>query len=312
MDQILTYTFIAGLLAATIRISIPLIFGTLGELFNERSGVLNLGIEGIMTMGAMSAFVGTYLTGSLLVGVIAAILCGMILSILMAFLTVTLGLSQHVSGIGVTFFGTGVSYYFYRLIVGTPKVPPIVDPFQVIRIPLLCEIPLIGEAFFCQYLLVYIAFLSIPAAYWVLFKTSLGLKIRTCGENPAAADTMGVNVSGIRYLSLIIGGGLIGLGGAFLTIAQNNMFTFGTVAGRGWVCIALIVFANWKPGKVLLGALLFSLIDAFQLRLPMLGLHIPYQIFLMLPYLITIVMLVLVARKASYPAAMLKSYSREE
>lgn len=312
MDQIFTIAFMTGLLAATIRISIPLIFGTLGELFNERAGVLNLGIEGIMTMGAMSAFIGTYLTGSLLVGITAAIICGIILSIIMAFLTVTLGLSQHVSGIGITFFGTGISYYFYRLIVGTPKVPPVIEPFQTLPIPFLDKIPFIGKIFFQQYLLVYLAFLAIPLAYWVLFKTSLGLKIRTCGENPAAADTMGVSVSGIRYLSLIIGGGLIGLGGAFLTVVQNNMFTFGTVAGRGWVCIALIVFANWKPGKVLLGALLFSLIDSFQLRLPQLGLHVPYQLFLMLPYLITIVMLVLVARKASYPAAMLKSYSREE
>jgi simple sugar transport system permease protein len=305
--------FLAGLLGATLRIATPLIYGTVGELFNERAGVVNLGIEGIMTLGALSAFIITYWTGHVWMGLVGAIVSGMLLSLFLAFLTVTLGLSQHVSGIGITFFGMGLSNFVYRVVVGTPSVPPTIEALRTVPIPVLVKLPFFGPVCFNQHSLTYLAFVTIPIIALLLYKTNFGLKIRTCGENPAAADTLGVNVSLVRYTSLIIGGAFIGLGGAFLSVAHQGMYIFGIVAGRGWICIALIVFANWKPGKILIGALLFAFIDALQLRLPLLGLeHVPNQLFHMLPYLFTIVMLILVARKASYPAALLKPYSREE
>lgn len=252
------------------------------------------------------------LTGSLLLGLVAAAIAGVLASLILGFLTVSLGLSQHVSGIGLTFAATGLSYFIYRLVVGTPPVPPTVEPFQAVVVPLLSKIPVLGPVLFRQYGLVYLALLLVPAAHYLLFKTTLGLRIRTCGENPAAADSLGVNVHRTRYASLAIGGILIGLGGAFLSTAQVNMFIFGMVAGRGWVCIALVVFGNWKPYRILIGALIFGLIDAFQLRLQQIGLDIPYQLFLMLPYVATVVVLVVAARRATYPAALLKPYMREE
>ena len=312
MATILSATFLVGVLTAMLRIATPLLFGTLGELFNERSGILNLGIEGIMTLGALTAFVTVRLTGSLYLGLATAAMAGILASMILGFLTVTLGLSQHVSGIGLTFAATGISYFIYRLVVGTPPVPPTVTTFKTIAIPLLSRIPVLGPVLFRQYGLVYLALILVPVIHFVMFRTTLGLRIRTCGENPAAADSMGVGVHKTRYTSLAIGGALIALGGAFLSTAQVNMFIFGMVAGRGWVCIALVVFGNWKPYRILIGALVFGLIDAFQLRLQQLGLDIPYQLFLMLPYLATIVVLVVASRRANYPAALLKPYMREE
>ena len=312
MSAILTATFLIGVLTAMLRIATPLLFGTLGELFNERAGILNLGIEGIMTLGAMSAFVTARATGSLMLGLAAAVMTGILAGLLMGVLTVSLGLSQHVSGIGLTFAASGLSYFIYRLAVGTPPVPPTIEPFRAVSIPLLSRIPVLGDVVFRQYGLVYLALLLVPAVHWLMYRTSFGLRIRTCGENPHAADSLGVAVHRTRYASLAIGGALMGLGGAFLSTVQVNMFIFGMVAGRGWVCIALVVFGNWKPARILVGALIFGLIDAFQLRLQQMGLQIPYQLFLMLPYLVTVVVLVLAARKATYPAALLKPYSRGE
>ncbi len=312
MGNILSVTFLVGTLAAMLRIATPLLFGTLGELFNERAGILNLGIEGIMTLGALAAFVTVRLTGSLYLGLLTAAVAGIIASLVMGLLTVTLGLSQHVSGIGLTFALTGISYFVYRLVVGTPEVPPTVSTFDFVEIPLLSKIPILGPILFRQYGLVYLAIILVPLVHLFLYRTSHGLRIRTCGENPAAADSMGVPVHLTRYESLAIGGALIGLGGAFLSTAQVNMFIFGMVAGRGWVCIALVVFGNWRPYRVLVGALLFGLIDAFQLRLQQIGLDVPYQLFLMLPYIVTIVVLVVAARRATYPSALLRPYLREE
>lgn len=284
MGTILSVTFIVGVLTAMFRIA----------------------------TSALTAFVTVRLTGSLNLGLLVAATAGILTSLALGFLTVTLGLSQHVSGIGLTFAATGISYFVYRLVVGTSPVPPTVTAFDSLSIPLLSRIPVLGPVLFRQYGLVYLALILVPIVHFVLFRTSPGLKIRTCGENPAAADSMGVGVHRTRYASLAIGGALIGLGGAFLSTAQVNMFIFGMVAGRGWVCIALVVFGNWKPYRILLGALIFGVIDAFQLRLQQLGLEIPYQLFLMLPYLAAVVVLVVAARRANYPAALLKPYMREE
>ncbi|MCD6120659.1 MAG: ABC transporter permease [Spirochaetales bacterium] len=310
--QIFEISFITGLLGATLRMATPIIYATLGEIIIERAGVLNLGIEGTMLIGAMTGFLVTITSGSLWLGILMAALAGMLLSLLMAFLAVYLGLSQHVSGLGITLFATGLAMFIYRLYFGSPTVPPTIKPFTPIAIPLLSKIPVIGPSFFNQYTLTYISWLLIPIIAILLYKTNMGLKIRTVGENPFAADTVGVNVNRTRTLSLITGGALMGIGGAFLTIANGNMFLSDVVGGRGWVSIAMVIFGNWDPLKGAAGALLFGFLDGLQLRLQGLGFKIPFHVFLLIPYLLTIIALISVSRKASYPCALLKPYRREE
>jgi ABC-type uncharacterized transport system permease subunit len=313
MEQILTQILSVGFFAAVIRIATPLILATIGELYAERSGVLNLGIEGTMLLGAMAGFSVGYFTGSLWRGVAAAMLAGMAMGLIMGLTTVTLGLSQHVSGIGVTLLATGLAFFFYRLIFGQPSVPPSVKPFQPVPVPLLSEIPFLGPILFNQYALSYLALLLVPLTAFLLTRTPWGLALRTVGENPRAADVAGVNVSRMRYEALVISGALMGAAGAFLSMAQFNAFTFGVVSGRGWICIALVVFGMWSPWKSALGALLFAFIDALQLRLQAGGaFHLPYQVFLMMPFVLTIVAMALVSRNARAPAALLVPFRKEE
>ena len=312
MSGMLEGAFIAGLMGAMMRMATPIIFATLGEIVAERSGVLNLGIEGIMLMGAMTGFLITFVSGSLWVGVFAAAVVGMILGLLMAYLSVYLGLSQHVSGLGITLFATGLAMFIYRLRFGSPTVPPTVEPFKQIAVPLLSQIPILGPGLFTQYSLTYVAWLLVPILSILLYRTKMGLKIRTVGENPLAADTIGVNVNLTRTLCLVFGGALMGIGGAFLTLAHQNMFLIDVIGGRGWVAIAMVIFGNWDPLKGTIGALIFGFLDGLQLRLQGLGFHISFHIFLMIPYLLTIVALIGVSRRAAIPAGLLKPYRREE
>lgn len=312
IHEILSATFITGLIGATMRMATPIIFAMLGEIITERSGVLNLGIEGTMLFGAMTGFLVTMNTGSLWAGVLMAALTGIVLALLMAFLAVFLGLSQHVSGLGITLFATGLAMFIYRLQFGSPVVPPTVQPFTRMKIPLLSEIPVIGPGLFDQYVLTYVAWLLIPLVAILLYRTKIGLIIRTVGENPFAADTVGVNVNLTRTICLAVGGAFMGVGGAFLTLAHQNMFLMDVIGGRGWVAIAMVIFGNWDPVKGTIGALLFGVLDGLQLRLQGFGLQIPFDIFLMIPYLITIIALIGVSRKASVPAALLQPYRRED
>jgi general nucleoside transport system permease protein len=312
MSELVDIAFMSGLIGATMRMATPIIFATLGEILSERAGVLNLGIEGIMLMGAMTGFLVTFSSGSIWLGVLAAAGVGMLLGLLMAFLAVYLGLSQHVSGLGITLFATGLAMFIYRLHFGSPTVPPIIEPFKQISLPILSKIPLIGPGLFTQYSLTYIAWLLVPILSIFLYRTKIGLKIRTVGENPVVADTVGVNVLLVRTLCLVAGGALMGIGGAFLTLAHQNMFLIDVIGGRGWVAIAMVIFGNWNPYKGALGALIFGFLDGLQLRLQGLGIAISFHVFLMIPYLLTIVALISVSRKASVPAGLLKPYRREE
>ena len=300
--------FLTGLIAATLRIATPLVFGTLGEVFAERAGILNLGIEGTLLFGAFVSFVAGGATGSLWLGVLAGILAGMLAGLLMAVLAVRLGVNQHVSGLGITLLLTGLSLFGFRLIYGEPRIPPSITPFE--QISPFGQTPVLGPIFE-QYALTYVALILVPVVWWVLYRTHFGLQIRAVGENPEAADAAGVKVYLTRFLALIIAGGLMGAGGAFLSLAQLGAFTYGIIAGRGWVCIALVIFANWNPVRVLWGALLFGGVFALQLRLQTAGLQLPYETFLALPYLVTIVALAIAGRNATYPAALLKPYRRE-
>jgi ABC-type uncharacterized transport system permease subunit len=311
--DLLSTLFDVGFFAAMIRISTPLLLATLGELYSERSGVLNLGIEGIMLLGAMIGFSAAYFTGSLWLGVLAALLTGAIAGLLMAFLTVVLGVSQHVAGIGTTLLATGLAFFFYRLIFGQPSSPPNVVAFQPAPIPFLSDIPFLGPVLFNQTPMTYIALLAVPVTAWLLYRTPWGLDLRTVGENPRAADAAGVSVWGMRTQALVIGGALMGMAGAFLTIAQFNAFTFGVVSGRGWVAVALVVFGMWSPWRCAAGALLFAALEALQLRLQAHNvLNLPYQVFLMLPFIMTIVAMALVSRNARAPAALLVPFRKEE
>jgi ABC-type uncharacterized transport system permease subunit len=310
---ILDSTLITGVLAATLRLATPLIYGTLGETFCERAGILNLGIEGMMLMGASTGFLVGYSTGNLWLGVLAAVITGVILGLVMGFLTVSIGAQQHVAGLGLTIACSGLSFYLYRISVeSVGGVPPHVDPFATIPLPYLSQVPILGEVLFDQHALAYFGFLLVPISAFILFRTRFGLALRAVGENPSAAATAGIDVFKMRYLCLIIAGALSAVGGAWLSLAQSGMFLPGLTQGRGWVCIALIVFANWSPFRVLGGALLFGGIDAVQLSLQSVGWNIPYQLFLMLPYVMTILALVAVSRRARAPAALLSSYKRED
>lgn len=313
MDEIIAQVFQVGFFAALLRIATPLILASLGEMFAERAGVLNLGIEGIMLLSAMTGFSAAYFTGSLWLGLLAAVATGMAMGALMGVLTVSLGLSQHVSGIGVTLLCTGFAFFFYRLIFGQPSVPPSITAFAPVALPLLSDIPFVGAVLFDQFALVYIALLAVPAAAFVLYRTPWGLALRAVGESPRAADSAGVDVIVTRYQALILGGALMGAAGAFLSMAQFNAFTFGVISGRGWVCIALVVFGQWSPWKCAGGALVFAVIDTLQLRLQASNvIDVPYQVFLMLPFVLTIVAMAAVSRNARAPAALLTPFRKEE
>ena len=291
---------------AVLRIATPLILGTLGVLLCERAGVLNLGIEGIMVAGAFTGWLAVYGGAPLWAGVAVAALTGAALGLLHAFLTVGLALSQHVSGLGITLLATALSYYGYR--VSFPKVstPPTITPFaEMSWLPL----PILAQ----QTAMTLLALLAVPLIAYVVFKTPVGLALRMVGENPQAAEGQGVSVAKVRTGAIVAGSALMGVAGSFLTLSAFNAFFFNMVNGRGWICVALVVFASWRPGKALLGALLFAFFDALQLRLQQMNdAVLPYQLYLMLPYVLSIVALVLVARKASYPQALMKPYRKGE
>lgn len=303
----------AGLWAAVLRIATPLIFGTLGALLCERAGVLNLGIEGIMTFGAMIGWLAVFHGADLWTGLLVAALAGAVFGLLHALLTVTLGLSQHVTGLGITLFASSLSYFIFRLVVPLAGTPPTIVPFQPLDIPLLSGLPFLGPALFAQTAPTYLAIFLALAMGYLIFRTPLGLTIRMTGENPHAAEAQGIDPIRIRYGAIIAGSALMAVGGAFLTLSAFNSFFPTMVQGRGWISIALVVFASWRPGRALLGALLFAFFDAFQLRLQtVFGGVVPYQLFLMTPYLLSIAALAVMARRARVPQALMQPYRRGE
>ncbi len=299
MSASLFAVFLIGLIGAAIRMATPILIGSMGEILSEKSGVLNLGIEGIMLMGALVGFLVARATGSLWLGVAMACLVGMAFGFLLVVLSVYLGLSQHVSGLGITILCSGLAMYVYRSVVGSPTVPPTVTPFATD--------PVLG-----QYALTYVAFAAVPLLSFVLRRTPFGLSVISVGENPFAADTAGVRVNATRTVCVVAGAGLMGVAGSFMTLAHQNMFLAEVVGGRGWVCVAMVIFGNWNPYLAAVGALGFGFLDGLQLRLQMMGLNVPFHFFLLLPYLLTLIALVALSGKSGAPAALLKPYRREE
>ncbi len=316
MTELLDLLTAAPFWVSVLRLATPLILGTLGVLLCERAGVLNLGIEGIMVAGAFTGWLAVHAGASLWGGVVVAALTGALFGLLHGLLTVTLALSQHVAGLGITLLATSLSSYAYR--VSFPKVerPPTIVAFAPMDwLPL----PILNA----QTPLTLLALLLVPLLAWVLMRTPLGLALRMVGESPAAVEGQGLSVAGLRIGAVVAGSALMGVAGAFLTLAAFNAFFFNMVNGRGWVCVALVVFASWRPGKGLFGALLFAFFDALQLRLQQaggsasasasgLGFELPYQVYLMLPYAMAIVALVLMARRAAVPQALMKPYRKGE
>jgi simple sugar transport system permease protein len=291
--------------SAVLRIGTPLIFGTLGVLLCERAGVLNHGVEGIMVSGAFTGWLAVYHGASLWTGVAMAAATGAAFGLLHALLTVSLALSQHVSGLGITLFATSVAYYAYRVAFPNVSSPPTIQPFaemSALHVPILSA----------QTPLTLLALVAVPLIAWILYRTPLGLAIRMVGENPAAVEGQGIDVVRLRTGAVVAGSALMGMAGAFLTLSAFNAFYFNMVNGRGWICIALVVFAGWRPGKALAGALLFAFFDALQLRLQQQAGGIPYQVYLMAPYVLSIVALIAVARRAAYPQALMKPWRKGE
>ncbi|MFT4794329.1 MAG: simple sugar transport system permease protein [Paracoccaceae bacterium] len=291
---------------AAVRIATPLIFGVLGALICERAGVLNLGIEGIFVAGAMAGWLAVWAGAGLWGGILCAAGAGAFFGLIHAILTVPLGLSQHVSGLGVTMLATSASYFIYRTAMPDVTSPPRIIPFQPMDVPVLSDIPFLGPALFQQTAMTWLAFVMVAVVWWVLARTPLGLAIKAVGDNPDAVDAQGLSVHALRMGAVMAGSALMGIGGAFLTMSAFDAFFFGMVNGRGWICIALVIFAGWRPGKALLGALLFGAFDAFQVRLQTeIGGMVPGQIFLMAPYILSIIALVIAARRSQAPRALL-------
>jgi general nucleoside transport system permease protein len=304
----------AAFWAATIRIASPLIFATMGELICERAGVLNLGIEGIMVMGAFTGWFAVYLGMPLWWGVAVAFGTGMAFGVLHGVLTVPFGLSQHVVGLGITLLATATAAFVYRLALPEVTSPPKIEPFAPWPIPGLSDIPFLGEALFAQTPLTYAAFATALMTALVLYRTPLGLAVRAAGENPAAVAAQGLSVTGLRMGAVMVGSGLMAVGGAFLTLSAFSSFFFDMVAGRGWICVALVVFGMWRPGKAVLGAVLFAAFDALQIRLQQtpVGDVLPYQLFLALPYILSIIALIVMSRRAEVPAALMIPWHKGE
>ena len=308
ISELLTMTVLVGVLSSGIRLATPYLYASIGEMFGQRSGVLNLGVEGQMLLGAFSAFYVVQKTGNLWLGTLTAMGVGALMGIAMGFVTIKLHAQQGISGIGFYLFGLGMSNLLFQLMIGTVET---VKGFPRVDIPILSKIPVIGNIFFSQNILVYLAFLLVPIASFVLYKTNLGLKIRAVGENPEAADSLGVSVAGVRYFTTILGGTLSGLGGASLSIALLNVFQQNMTAGLGFIAVALVYFGGWRPWGVLIGALLFSMVNALQLWIQVLGIPIPSEFAVMMPYILTILVLVMSVSKVRSPSALTKPFERE-
>ena len=309
ISELFSMTVLVGIISSGIRLATPYLYASLGEMFSQRSGVLNLGVEGQMLLGAFAAFYVALSTGNLWYGMLAALLVGMLLGLAMAFVTVNLHAVQGISGIGFYLFGLGMSNLLFQKLVGTVET---VQGFPKIFIPGLSDIPVIGEIFFSHNVLVYIAFLLVPVAWFVLNKTTLGLKIRAVGENPDAADSLGVSVARVRYFTIILGGIMSALGGASLSIALLNVFQQNMTSGLGFIAVALVYFGGWRPWGILGGALLFSMVNSLQLWIQVLGVPIPSEIALMMPYVLTILVLVASVSRVRGPSALTKPFERGE
>ena len=317
MNEDLTLiAILVGIAHSGIRLATPYLYAAIGEMFAQRSGVLNLGVEGMMLMGAFSGFYTVFVTESLLLGILAAAAVGALMGLAMAFVSVTLQAEQGISGIGFYLFGLGASSLLFKVLLEGVKsiegFPPLHFCFGGTPETSAClsEIPIVGEIFLGHNILVYIAFALVPLAHWFLNNTGYGLNIRAVGQNPQAADTLGVSVAQVRYATVTFGGMMAGIAGASLSISLLNLFQENLTNGLGFIAVALVYFGSWRPVGVLAGAILFSLVNATQLWAQVLGLNIPSDVAVMMPYLLTIIVLAFPFRRAATPAALTVPFDR--
>ena len=301
-----------NILYRAIMMSTPLMLGALGEVYAERTGMMVTAIEGIFLMGAWGGFVGTYITGSTACGLLVAILCGLLTAAIYGVITVYMRQQQIVTGTAINILAGGFCAYFQRVLFGIPTSPLKISVLPRIAIPVLSKIPVIGEILFRQNIMTYFAFLLIPISYFVLFKTSLGLTLRSTGENPEAVDVAGINVNRVRFLTVLAAGAIGGLAGSFYTVGYLGMFTTGIIGGRGWIAFAICFLGNWNPKGAVIGTLVFGLADALSIFIQSVsgGSAFPNELIIALPYILTIILTV--CRKSfNVPAKLGVPYSKE-
>lgn len=290
--------------------STPLLLGALAEVYAERTGMMICAIEGIFLIGAWGGFVGAYLSGSLALGLLAAVAAGIAMALVYAFVTVTLRQQQVVTGTALNILAVGVCAFFQRVLFGVPTTPLQIDTLPKLPVPLLSRIPLLGEIFFQQNILTYLAYILIPISIFVLCKTSLGLTIRSTGENPVAVDVAGINVNRVRFLTVLAAGGFGGLAGSFYTVGYLGMFTTSIIGGRGWIAFAICFLGNWSPKGAVLGTLAFGLADAISVYFRTGTTVFPTELIIALPYILTIV-LTIFRSNFQVPAKLGVPYSKE-
>jgi simple sugar transport system permease protein len=313
INYLLQGAIIISILSSMIRIASPILFAAMGELVAEHSGVMNMGLEGTMLTAAYIGFMVTEKTGSILLGIVLASLAGGMMSLILAIMTITLGVDQIITGLALNILASGGTLFWFRLEYAQTVLEntPLIDFLKPFNIPFISEIPYLGKIFFSHNPLTYLSFLLIPAVWFFLYKTSYGLRLRSLGENPKAADMTGTNVNRNRYIAVIIGGFMAGLGGAFVSIGSVERFFPDMTAGKGWLAIVIVIAGNWKPVRILLATLIFAFLDAFQLQVQSIGIQLPYQILLALPYIVAIIALISGRARSNAPESLGSAYHRE-
>jgi simple sugar transport system permease protein len=313
LNEFLQPDMLISIFASAVRMGTIVLFAALGELVVERSGVLNLSVEGMMLTGALAGFLVGFFTESLWLGVLFAAVAGMLISIIFALLAVVFQVDQTVSGLTVNIFAAGLTFFVYRTIfpdVGSQGTPNLV-PFSALKIPFLSDIPVLGKLLFSHHAMAYLALLLVLVIWFYLYRTKSGLVLRTIGENPRAVDMKGINVTLYRVLAVLFGGLMAGLAGSVITLGSAGVFVADITAGRGWLAIAIVIFGDWKPGRILGASLFFGFIDALQMQVQALGVKLPFQLFLALPYIMTVIAVFLGRRRAGAPLALGTAYVRE-
>ena len=311
LGDLLQTTVLVSMLAATVRIATPLLLAAIGELVAERSGVYNMGLEGTMLMGALTAYLAAVASGNLWVGVGAALITGALMSLVFAFLVITLQVEQIVTGLAMNLLGSGLSVYWLRAAFRGQIQIPATPIFETVPIPFLHELPFIGPVLFEQKALTYVALLAVPFVWYLLYRTRPGLDLRCAGENPKALDIKGLSIRSRQYGAVVFGGAMAGLAGAFLTVASAARFAPEMTNGRGWLAIVIVIAGMWRPVPILIATLVFSFLDALQLQMQGIGITVPYQLMLALPYLVAILALAFRRRHAGAPAMLGSAYDRE-
>lgn len=302
---------VASFLATMFRLATPTLFAALGIVFSERAGIVNIGTEGMMLVGALAGVMGSYYTGSVWVGVLIAMVVTVVFSAIFAFFTVIVKADQTVIGTGMNLLAAGLTITINRAIFGASTSPPEIDTFGAAPIPLLSKIPYVGEIFFQHEIPVYIAFLLVPVAHFVMFRTNVGLKVRSVGENPKACDTVGIRVAMTRFSTVLYSGLMAGIAGSFVSMGQLSFFTEGMIAGGGFIALAAVVFGNYTPIGIMLSSLVFGASNTLMYRLQAMSTGIPDQFPLMIPYVVTIISLCIVSRKSNKPLGSAKPYIKE-